>query len=417
MKVLWITSAFPDIQGTGGMVHEFELLRAVAPRNEITLITTFWMISPEALRAVEDLGVTVEVVPWPWEDAYVRRSRVYKLARLLAGAAPNFEMWSRRKRFKPLADAVARAQRAQTFDVTFVIQGELAPILDAVQGPTALLLYDIYSRVSALVSNRLSSRSVRYRLEQRNAGPWERARYKRADAIAAVSPLDAEIASRMAGKPVETIPNPVPDDFFDEPSVPRSDTSVTIIGSFGWEPNIDSVQWMCAEIWPRVHAARPDAKLRVVGRFGSPELRRTVEAAGGEYRGEVDDIRPYYWDAAVIVANIRMGSGMRNKVLHAMACGAPLVATPSAMEGIDPRARELLLVADDSVSIAAAIIEALNDRPAALERAVASKKIAAGYSSESAGAALERWWETVAVRHADAPGLREQTPVPSVSVV
>jgi glycosyltransferase involved in cell wall biosynthesis len=417
MKVLWITSAFPDVQGTGGMVHEFELLRAVAPRNEITLITTFWMISPEALRAVEDLGVTVEVVPWPWEDAYVRRSRVYKLARLLAGAAPNFEMWSRRKRFKPLADAVGRAQRAQAFDLTFVIQGELAPILDAVEGPTALLLYDIYSRVSALVSNRLSSRSIRYRLEQRNAGPWERARYKRADAIAAVSPLDAEIASRMAGKPVETIPNPVPDDFFDEPSVTRSDTSVTIIGSFGWEPNIDSVQWMCAEIWPQVRAARPDAKLRVVGRFGSPELRRTVEEAGGEYCGEVDDIRPYYWEAAVIVANIRMGSGMRNKVLHAMACGAPLVATPSAMEGIDPRAREHLLVAEDAASIARAIIEALNDRGAALERARASKHIAAGYSSASAGAALERWWGTVAMHHADAPGPPEQATLPSVSVV
>ena len=417
MKVLWITSAFPDIQGTGGMVHEFELLRAVAAHHEIMLLTTFWMISPEALRAVEDLGVSVQVVPWPWEDAYVRRSRVYKLARLLGGAAPNFEMWSRRKRFKPLADAVARAQKSQRFDVTFVIQGELAPILDSIEGPTALLLYDIYSRVSSLVSSTLSLRSIRYRLERRNAASWERAQYKRAGTIAAVSQLDADIASRMLGRPVATIPNPVPDDFFTDPTVERSETSVTLIGSFGWEPNIDSVQWMCAEIWPRVQAARPDVKLRVVGRFGSPELKHTVEAAGGEYCGEVDDIRPYYWDAAVIVANIRMGSGMRNKVLHAMACGAPLVATSSAMEGIDPHARDRMLIADDSAGIADAIVEVLSDRPAALERARRAKEIAAEYSSASAGAALEQWWSTVATRKSDAPVPPDEAPDPTVSVV
>lgn len=418
MRVLWLTAAFPDIQGTGGMVHELELLRATAARNEITLVTTFWMISPEALRTVEELGVRVVVVPWAWQDAYIRRSKLYKLVRLLGGAAPNFEVWSRRKRLKPLADVIRREQRAGPFDVAFVIQGEMAQILDVVEAPTALLLYDIYSRLTSLVRNKRSVRAVRYRIEQRNAGPWERAWYKHADAIACVSEIDAAVASEMTGREVETIPNPVPDDFFAPPTVPRSDTSVTLIGSFGWEPNFDSVLWMCSEIWPRVIEARPDARLRVVGRFGSPELRQTVEAAGGEFFGDVDDIRPYYWDAAVIVASIRMGSGMRNKVLHAMACGAPLVATPSALEGIDPRATDHMLVAEDSAGLADAIIETLNDPLAARARTQGATAIAASYSSASAGAALERWWRTVAQPGGPSPqSVRPAVATPSVSVV
>src|SRR5206468_9189943 len=125
-----------------------------------------------------------------------------------------------------------------------------------------------------------------------------------------------------------------------------------IIGSFGWEPNIDSVNWMCEEIWPLVRRARPDARLRVVGRFASPDLIGKVEEAGGEFFGDVPDIRPYYWEAAVVLTNIRMGSGMRNKVLHAMACRAPVVSTPSALEGIDVVVRENILVAADAAGLA-----------------------------------------------------------------
>ena len=152
---------------------------------------------------------------------------------------------------------------------------------------------------------------------------------------------------------------------------------------------------MCEEIWPRVRRARPDAHLRVVGRFGTPELKRLVETAGGEYSGEVDDIRPCYWEAAVLVANLRMGSGMRNKVLHAMACRAPLVATPTALEGISPDAKDFLLLAEDAGGLADAIVATLNDPNAAAARAEAAVKVAARYSSAAAGAALEAWWDTV----------------------
>src|SRR5206468_4208022 len=113
---------------------------------------------------------------------------------------------------------------------------------------------------------------IRYRLEQRNAGPWESKWYRKADVLASVSAVDAEIVSGMLNRPVETIVNPVPEEFFEMPVVPRSDNIITIIGSFGWEPNIDSVNWMCEEIWPLVRRARPDARLRVVGRFASPDL-------------------------------------------------------------------------------------------------------------------------------------------------
>ncbi len=175
---------------------------------------------------------------------------------------------------------------------------------------------------------------------------------------------------------------------------------------------------MCEEIWPLLRRAHPSARLRVVGRFASPELRKTVADAGGEFRGDVADIRPFYWEAAAVLANIRMGSGMRNKVLHAMACRAPVVATSAALEGIEPAVRENILVADDAPGLADAIVATLKDPAAASARAAASVDVAARYSSSSAGAALERWWATVRLPQRDeAPTSHEPQAAPSATVV
>lgn len=412
MRVLWVTPAFPDLQGSGGQLHEFELLRAVAPRHDITLFATLWYIRPGALREVSDLGVKVRFIPWPWAQAEARRMKVTKFVRLALGASPNVVVSNRAKRLPPLAVEVQTEERAHPVDIVQIIQGDLAPMTAVARAPTALLLYDIYGRLADLVlkeSRPPLPRRIRYHLERRNARRWESHWYRQADGIACVSPVDAEIASSLVGRPVETIPNPVPDEFFAPPSVERSRATVTFVGSFGWEPNVDSVEWLCEEIWPQILDKRPDAKLRVAGRFASPELQRTVASVGGEFLLDVEDIRPSYWDAAVVIAPIRMGSGTRNKILHAMACGAPLVATPSALEGIPATHGEHLLVADDAAGLAAAVVEALNDPKAAAARAETAKAIPLEFSAAAAGRRLEAWWEST-IAAAKANGREARSP-------
>jgi len=395
------------------MLHEFELLRAVAPRHEITLLSTFRIVRPEAVRAVQALGVRVEVVPWQWQHGEVRRSRITKLARLILGAGPTLVVANRSERLKPLAEAIIAAESAHPVDVVQIFLGDLAPIADSARAPTALLLFDVYWRLADLVLNgsRPTVQSIRRRLERRNARRWEEKWYARANGVACVSRIDAELVSAMLSRPVDYIPNPVPDEFFVPPEGRRSDTTVTFVGSFGWEPNVDSVRWLCAEIWPQILSRRPDARLRVVGRFAFPELQREVEAVGGEFFVDVDDIRPFYWEAAVVIAPIRMGSGTRNKVLHAMACRAPVVATSSALEGIPAVSGGHLLVADDAAGLADAVVAVLNDPAAASAREESAREIPAGYSSAAAGAQLERWWkDTVATRPAASASARDVRP-------
>ncbi len=87
--------------------------------------------------------------------------------------------------------------------------------------------------------------------------------------------------------------------------------------------------------------------------------------------GRVDDVTPFLAAAAVVTAPISTGGGMRVKTLEALAAGKALVASSLALEGVEVRAGEHALVADDDLAFADAVVALLGDdqRRAALGRA------------------------------------------------
>src|SRR5207245_9511174 len=122
-------------------------------------------IRGDALQTVEDLGVRVEVVPWRWPRNPGPRTRVTQLARLLMGAGPNIEVWKRRGQLAPLREALGHEEEARPVDVVHIVLGDLAPVLATARAPSALLLFDIYSRQTDLIlQGSRPPRMIRYRL-------------------------------------------------------------------------------------------------------------------------------------------------------------------------------------------------------------------------------------------------------------
>jgi glycosyltransferase involved in cell wall biosynthesis len=97
--------------------------------------------------------------------------------------------------------------------------------------------------------------------------------------------------------------------------------------------------------------------------------------------------------ASVAVVALRAGSGQQNKILEAMAVGTPVVATSAAIRGLDVRAAEHLLVADDAAGLAAATVALLRDpaRGRALARA-ARALVERRYRWEDSAAGVEAAW-------------------------
>ena len=401
MRVIWVTSNHPDPTATGGSAHEFDIIRAVAPRHEIHLISSNLMVDPKD-SALPSLGVTVERIPH-----IVRQHPDNKLgvAHAMLRAEPTLLLWLLRDRLERMAEAVQRAETERPADLVHVTHGELAPVLAVAKAPTSLLLFDSHVRHKQreLEIETVGRRRLQIQVERARARKWELRWYTKVDGLAAVSSLDARVTSDLLGRPVDTLPNPIPDEYFAPPDVPRGEATVTFVGSLLYPPNIDAITWLAQEIWPQVLARVPHAKLQVVGRADGDtevvqQLRAAVERVGGELAADVPDIRPWYGSATVVVAPVRLGSGLRNKVIHAMACGAPVVSTPAALEGVHALDGRDVLVGATAADIADRVVELLTDPERARAIAAGGSKLAEEFRSSVVNERFEAWWRRTATR-------------------
>lgn len=134
---------------------------------------------------------------------------------------------------------------------------------------------------------------------------------------------------------------------------------VLFVGSFGHSPNRDAIQWLMAEIWPRVLRLQPTARLAIVGAHPPPEVTDWHGKDGVSVFGTVPETAEFYRAATVLLAPIRAGSGTRLKLLEAFSSGLPVVATGLAAEGLAVQGDEHLLLAESSGALAQATVRAL----------------------------------------------------------
>ncbi len=133
------------------------------------------------------------------------------------------------------------------------------------------------------------------------------------------------------------------------------------VGSLDHYPNVDAVSWFVSSVLPLIRETEPEATLMIVGSGKSERIDDIRGKPGVEYVGPVEDVRPFLREAAVFVAPVRLGSGMKGKVLEALAMAKPMVATSVAAGGIPVISGEHLIIADDPQSFADGVIRLFRD--------------------------------------------------------
>ncbi len=137
---------------------------------------------------------------------------------------------------------------------------------------------------------------------------------------------------------------------------------VLFFGSFRHQPNVDALRFLLQDIWPRIQHGRPQAMLDLMGSSMPPWVRQaTQHATGIRVLGFQPDIRPSLAEASVVIVPLRFGSGVKIKILEAMALGRAVVTTSIGAEGIEAQAGTDFIVADDAQSLAAETIRLLAD--------------------------------------------------------
>lgn len=163
---------------------------------------------------------------------------------------------------------------------------------------------------------------------------------------------------------VWTVPNGVDVDYF-RPISPRVNKKRNIIlfcGSMDVTMNIEASLRFSKEIFPLIKRSIPSAEFWIVGRNPERKVLKLINLEGVKVTGSVENVRPYYEKAKVVVAPFRYGAGTKLKVLEAMAMGVPVVSTDVGYKGIDAIPGRHLLVKNENGQIAECIIELVKNR-------------------------------------------------------
>jgi glycosyltransferase involved in cell wall biosynthesis len=193
------------------------------------------------------------------------------------------------------------------------------------------------------------------------------------------------------------VPNAVDVAAFEpQPGDPPPDgNTILFFGINDYFPNTDGILFFIREVWPRLAARHPTARLKIVGPRPTPEIL-ALKTSRIDVAGRVDDLRFHLASAAAVVVPLRFGGGTRLKVLEAMAMAKPMVSTRIGAEGIDVVHEQHLLLADDPAEFADAVGRVLDDKELALGlgregRALVSSR----YSWEASATEMEKFFEQV----------------------
>jgi glycosyltransferase involved in cell wall biosynthesis len=197
------------------------------------------------------------------------------------------------------------------------------------------------------------------RLEMTAWRRYERALLNSAHVVVVFTNRDRQALSRLARKArFVTIPlgTDCPEHALDP--IGTEPPQLLFIGNYNHPPNLDAARWLAECLFPAVQARVAGVRLTLVGDAPPPELRRL---AGPSIRvtGRVPELSPYMAEAAVVVAPLRLGGGMRVKVLEALAAGKAVVASPLGAAGLDLTDGRELVLAHDGTQFVQRVVELL----------------------------------------------------------
>jgi glycosyltransferase involved in cell wall biosynthesis len=348
MRILFVS---PELPNQFHRIRALNLLRALSQDHEVDLISlTHREPREDDLAPLRPLCRRAEGVVQPLARSLIQSA----LGLLRPMPLEVCYEWSPR-----LAGLVQRRLAQRSYDVLYVKRLRMAEYgLDAEGLPRILDITDSMERFYDQAWRRapLKTKALFWEewLKYRAYEPRVSALYER---CVVCSPADAEYLRDHSGLTnVEVVANAVDTEYFAPREGVEEPATFLLSGLMDKLVNVDAALYLAEEIWPRVRAAVPDARLRLVGPKPSAAVRALDGRDGIEVVGLVPDLRDEIARATATLVPLRVGTGTKNKILQSAAMARPVVTTSTGTEGMDAGSGQEALVADDPAAFADAVI-------------------------------------------------------------
>ena len=355
MRILFLSLWFPFPPDNGSKMRIYNLLRALAQRHAITLLSFVGQGEPIQPDGLKGLCEVIRTVPW----------KPYQPTRWKALLG----LFSPRPRF--LVDTDSPAMRR-------LLHEELAQrdydVIIGSQIGAAVYVAEAQGKAKVFEEVEVGSYLTRLQTGQglqrlRHAFTWAKHRrflrglIARFDACTVVSEVEERWLVAIGVNPdrLALIPNGVDLGWYSgvEP-IPQADTLI-FNGALTYFANYRAMAYFLERIYPLIRAECPQVRLAITGRTEGVDIAALCADESVTFTGYVPDIRPLVAGSSVCIVPLLEGGGTRLKILEAMALGTPVVATSKGAEGLGATHGEHLLIADDPAEFARHTLALLRD--------------------------------------------------------
>ena len=361
MKVLLLTQVLPYPPDSGPKVKTFYVLKYLAQKHEVTLVSFVRGDQSEHIRVLESYCKTIHTIP-------MKRSFGQNLTALFKSLVGNSPWMMARDDIKEMRQLVDHLATQEKFDVAHADQLNMAQYAQRVKGARHVLdahnaLWVLYQRLAQTMGRGVK----RWLLERdwRLLKEYEGSICLEFDQVLTVSDEDkASFEEAMGGKKreIHVIPIAVDSDELQAIRRDKDASHIVSIGTMYWPPNIDGMMWFLDNVLPLIWAKRPKTVCDIIGARPPQQLidygKSHTEV---NVTGYVDDTTTYLQKAGLMIVPLRAGGGMRVKILNALSQALPLVTTTLGCEGIQVEHGRHLLIADTPSEFAEAVLWLLDN--------------------------------------------------------
>jgi glycosyltransferase involved in cell wall biosynthesis len=365
LRILIVSPLLPWPLNTGGNAALFSTMECLASDHEMTFVCS----SPgeqetqklaARLPKVRVRGIfQATVAGKPGLPRRILRRGLRKMLGLLDPALPQAELPD--NPFYRLSQPLIEAVKEELDRGTDLCQAEFSQSLPLASWlPRELPKIFIHHQIHFVYANRFveTHRSRVYaKYLADSMRDHEIACLKQYNAVVTFSEEDRQaLLPYLSPERVFNSPFPVPADVGFAKEIPEKfDGRFLFLASEVHDPNVDALKWLMEEIWPEIERQLPSARLQIIGQW-SRATQETCTSGRITFTGFVEDLGAALRGGIMLVP-VRIGSGIRVKILVAAAQGVPVVTTPVGVEGLELRDGREAMVRGEAGAFAQAAVQ------------------------------------------------------------
>lgn len=270
------------------------------------------------------------------------------------------------------------------FDVIWVESIFWLPYIDLLMGSGSKLYLRSHNIEHAiwreLAFSSAFPKAAYLRLLSRRLRREELIMWQAADKIFSISSIDSEAIRKCTNTDVVDYPMSV--------AAHRAPVKAPVksqcfhLGAMDWIPNQEGMRWFLEEVWPKINRENSSARFHLAGRRMTTEFKNW-KSDGVIVYSEIENGDQFRAEHGIMVVPLFSGSGLRIKILEALAQGIPIIATSKGVEGMPEIEKSGIVIADHSAQWIDLLNSLLHRPDEGLKRAKQGRKYVLDHFSET----------------------------------